>query len=219
MNASCRRSTSRSRWRWRPALISSRRSRARGQHGGLRRSGCGRQGGAGIGSGQPTSRAARRTRRWPPPFAGCKHSGWGYETGKAGLKTYLQTKIVWAQMWDCLGRWWAGHHVLHIDHFPIEGCSLFGRNYLVTFDHSGRPNSSGGSEFESVLPESSCNFATSYGVYERDAAPRPLSALSRPSRPTGQKRLNCVSTYRQPRSVATLLTFVVPSQRGEPGFR
>src|SRR6201997_3822951 len=32
------------------------------------------------------------------PFGGYKQSGWGYESGKAGLDTYLQTKIVWAQM-------------------------------------------------------------------------------------------------------------------------
>jgi aldehyde dehydrogenase (NAD+) len=32
------------------------------------------------------------------PFGGYKQSGWGYEGGKAGLETYLQTKIVWAQM-------------------------------------------------------------------------------------------------------------------------
>src|SRR6201993_4271311 len=32
------------------------------------------------------------------PFGGYKQSGWGYESGKAGLETYLQTKIVWAQM-------------------------------------------------------------------------------------------------------------------------
>jgi phenylacetaldehyde dehydrogenase len=31
------------------------------------------------------------------PFGG-KQSGWGYESGKAGLETYLQNKIVWAQM-------------------------------------------------------------------------------------------------------------------------
>src|SRR5882724_2950897 len=30
------------------------------------------------------------------PFGGYKQSGWGYESGKAGLDTYLQTKIVWA---------------------------------------------------------------------------------------------------------------------------
>lgn len=29
---------------------------------------------------------------------GYKQSGWGYESGRAGLDTYLQTKIVWAQM-------------------------------------------------------------------------------------------------------------------------
>src|SRR6185312_7240573 len=32
------------------------------------------------------------------PFGGYKQSGWGLESGKAGLDTYLQTKIVWAQM-------------------------------------------------------------------------------------------------------------------------
>ena len=32
------------------------------------------------------------------PFGGYKQSGWGYESGKAGLDTYLQTKVVWAQM-------------------------------------------------------------------------------------------------------------------------
>ncbi|MFZ0902861.1 MAG: aldehyde dehydrogenase family protein [Mycobacterium sp.] len=32
------------------------------------------------------------------PFGGYKQSGWGYESGKAGLETYLQSKIVWAQM-------------------------------------------------------------------------------------------------------------------------
>ncbi|MGB8206117.1 MAG: aldehyde dehydrogenase family protein [Mycobacterium sp.] len=32
------------------------------------------------------------------PFGGYKQSGWGHESGKAGLETYLQTKIVWAQM-------------------------------------------------------------------------------------------------------------------------
>src|ERR1700730_7553246 len=32
------------------------------------------------------------------PFGGYKQSGWGYESGKAGLETYLQTKVVWAQM-------------------------------------------------------------------------------------------------------------------------
>ncbi len=32
------------------------------------------------------------------PFGGYKQSGWGYESGKAGLETYLQNKIVWAQM-------------------------------------------------------------------------------------------------------------------------
>ncbi|MCV7103514.1 aldehyde dehydrogenase family protein [Mycobacterium palustre] len=32
------------------------------------------------------------------PFGGYKQSGWGYESGKAGLETYLQTKIVWAQL-------------------------------------------------------------------------------------------------------------------------
>lgn len=32
------------------------------------------------------------------PFGGYKQSGWGYESGKAGVDTYLQTKIVWAQM-------------------------------------------------------------------------------------------------------------------------
>lgn len=32
------------------------------------------------------------------PFGGYKQSGWGLESGKAGIETYLQTKIVWAQM-------------------------------------------------------------------------------------------------------------------------
>ena len=32
------------------------------------------------------------------PFGGYKQSGWGHESGKAGLETYLQTKVVWAQM-------------------------------------------------------------------------------------------------------------------------
>ncbi|OBI04570.1 betaine-aldehyde dehydrogenase [Mycobacterium sp. E2462] len=32
------------------------------------------------------------------PFGGYKQSGWGHESGKAGLETYLQTKIVWAQL-------------------------------------------------------------------------------------------------------------------------
>jgi aldehyde dehydrogenase (NAD+) len=32
------------------------------------------------------------------PFGGYKQSGWGYESGKAGLDAYLQTKVVWAQM-------------------------------------------------------------------------------------------------------------------------
>jgi phenylacetaldehyde dehydrogenase len=32
------------------------------------------------------------------PFGGYKQSGWGHESGKAGLEAYLQTKIVWAQM-------------------------------------------------------------------------------------------------------------------------
>ena len=32
------------------------------------------------------------------PFGGYKQSGWGYESGKAGIENYLQTKIVWAQM-------------------------------------------------------------------------------------------------------------------------
>ena len=32
------------------------------------------------------------------PFGGYKQSGWGYESGKAGLDAYLQTKAVWAQM-------------------------------------------------------------------------------------------------------------------------
>jgi phenylacetaldehyde dehydrogenase len=32
------------------------------------------------------------------PFGGYKQSGWGHESGKAGIDTYLQTKIVWAQM-------------------------------------------------------------------------------------------------------------------------
>ena len=32
------------------------------------------------------------------PFGGYKQSGWGHESGKAGIDTYLQTKVVWAQM-------------------------------------------------------------------------------------------------------------------------
>ena len=32
------------------------------------------------------------------PFGGYKQSGWGHESGKAGIETYLQDKIVWAQM-------------------------------------------------------------------------------------------------------------------------
>ncbi|MEB3019528.1 aldehyde dehydrogenase family protein [[Mycobacterium] crassicus] len=32
------------------------------------------------------------------PFGGYKQSGWGLESGKAGIETYLQTKIVWTQM-------------------------------------------------------------------------------------------------------------------------
>jgi aldehyde dehydrogenase (NAD+) len=32
------------------------------------------------------------------PFGGYKQSGWGYESGKAGIEAYLQTKVVWAQM-------------------------------------------------------------------------------------------------------------------------
>ncbi|WP_040510175.1 aldehyde dehydrogenase family protein [Gordonia soli] len=32
------------------------------------------------------------------PFGGYKQSGWGYEAGKAGIDTYLQSKTVWAQM-------------------------------------------------------------------------------------------------------------------------
>ncbi|WP_405137782.1 aldehyde dehydrogenase family protein [Nocardia sp. NBC_01388] len=32
------------------------------------------------------------------PFGGYKQSGWGYESGKAGIDTYLQTKTVWAQL-------------------------------------------------------------------------------------------------------------------------
>jgi len=32
------------------------------------------------------------------PFGGYKQSGWGHESGKAGIDGYLQTKIVWAQM-------------------------------------------------------------------------------------------------------------------------
>jgi phenylacetaldehyde dehydrogenase len=32
------------------------------------------------------------------PFGGYKQSGWGHESGKAGIEGYLQTKIVWAQM-------------------------------------------------------------------------------------------------------------------------
>jgi phenylacetaldehyde dehydrogenase len=32
------------------------------------------------------------------PFGGYKQSGWGLESGKAGIDAYLQTKVVWAQM-------------------------------------------------------------------------------------------------------------------------
>ncbi|MGC5255603.1 aldehyde dehydrogenase family protein [Gordonia sp. DT218] len=32
------------------------------------------------------------------PFGGYKQSGWGFEAGKAGVDTYLQSKTVWAQM-------------------------------------------------------------------------------------------------------------------------
>ena len=32
------------------------------------------------------------------PFGGYKQSGWGYEAGKAGIETYLQSKVVWARM-------------------------------------------------------------------------------------------------------------------------
>ena len=32
------------------------------------------------------------------PFGGYKQSGWGHESGNAGLETYLQTKVVWAHM-------------------------------------------------------------------------------------------------------------------------
>lgn len=32
------------------------------------------------------------------PFGGYKQSGWGLESGKAGIETYLQTKVVWTQM-------------------------------------------------------------------------------------------------------------------------
>jgi phenylacetaldehyde dehydrogenase len=32
------------------------------------------------------------------PFGGYKQSGWGYEAGKAGIETYLQSKSVWARM-------------------------------------------------------------------------------------------------------------------------
>ena len=32
------------------------------------------------------------------PFGGYKQSGWGHESGKAGIEGYLQTKIIWAQM-------------------------------------------------------------------------------------------------------------------------
>jgi aldehyde dehydrogenase (NAD+) len=32
------------------------------------------------------------------PFGGYKQSGWGHESGEAGIETYLQTKIVRAQM-------------------------------------------------------------------------------------------------------------------------
>jgi aldehyde dehydrogenase (NAD+) len=32
------------------------------------------------------------------PFGGYKQSGWGHESGKAGIEGYLQTKVVWAQM-------------------------------------------------------------------------------------------------------------------------
>lgn len=32
------------------------------------------------------------------PFGGYKQSGWGHESGRAGLEAYLQTKTVWAQL-------------------------------------------------------------------------------------------------------------------------
>ncbi|ORV93151.1 aldehyde dehydrogenase family protein [Mycolicibacterium iranicum] len=32
------------------------------------------------------------------PFGGYKQSGWGYEAGRAGIDTYLQSKTVWAQL-------------------------------------------------------------------------------------------------------------------------
>jgi len=32
------------------------------------------------------------------PFGGYKQSGWGHESGRAGIETYLQNKYVWAQM-------------------------------------------------------------------------------------------------------------------------
>ncbi|MFC9978565.1 aldehyde dehydrogenase family protein [Gordonia sp. NPDC127522] len=32
------------------------------------------------------------------PFGGYKQSGWGYEAGKAGVESYLQSKTVWAQL-------------------------------------------------------------------------------------------------------------------------
>jgi phenylacetaldehyde dehydrogenase len=32
------------------------------------------------------------------PFGGYKQSGWGHESGRAGIEAYLQTKTVWAQL-------------------------------------------------------------------------------------------------------------------------
>lgn len=31
-------------------------------------------------------------------FGGYKQSGWGYESGRAGIETYLQSKTVWTQL-------------------------------------------------------------------------------------------------------------------------
>jgi aldehyde dehydrogenase (NAD+) len=39
-----------------------------------------------------------RTSRHATPFGGYKQSGWDYQSGKAGLDTYLQIKVVWAQV-------------------------------------------------------------------------------------------------------------------------
>jgi aldehyde dehydrogenase (NAD+) len=32
------------------------------------------------------------------PFGGHKQSGWGYEWGRDGIESYLQTKAVYAQL-------------------------------------------------------------------------------------------------------------------------